>query len=189
MDEMPFTDSQGLVYKYGEFFPLEFSPFGYNNTLASQHFDLSKEEAKAKNYAWIETDRGEYKITKKAEELPNWAQDLKNEIINEVIECSKCKNPYRILENELIFYKRENLPLPRICNECRHEQRISDRLKLFLYDRSCMCAGSFDETKKYKNTVTHAHGDTHCGEEFKTGYATTRPEIVYCEKCYQQEVY
>ena len=65
MDEMPYVDSRGLVYKYGEFFPIEFSPFGYNNSLAVQHFPLTKEEAIEKNYGWIDVERGEYNITKK----------------------------------------------------------------------------------------------------------------------------
>lgn len=189
MDEMPYTDSLDIVYKYGEFFPIEFSPFGYNNTLASQHFTLKKEEALQKNYGWIEVERGEYTITKKASELSDSIEDVEDEILNEVIECENCNKPYRILENELIFYKKEKLPAPRFCSECRHERRISDRLKLFLYERTCMCVGTSDQTNTYKNTVPHVHKDTLCGEKFKTGYDSDRSEIVYCEKCYQQEVY
>ena len=52
-----------------------------------------------------------------------------------------------------------------------------------------MCAGVADETGKYKNTVPHSHGESRCEEKFKTGYSPEREEIVYCEKCYQQEVY
>ncbi|HEY4494172.1 MAG TPA: hypothetical protein VJB95_01950 [Candidatus Paceibacterota bacterium] len=189
MDEMPHIDSQGLVYKYGELFPMEFSPFGYNNTLAAQHFLLSKAEAEAKNYQWIETERGEYKTTIKAGELPEEIENTANNILKEVIECESCNNPYRILENELIFLKREKIPVPRICSECRHERRINDRLKLFLYERTCKCAGVSDETGKYKNTVAHHHKDAPCGEVFKTGYSPDSPQIVYCEKCYQAEVY
>ena len=189
MDEMPYIDSQGLVYKYGEFFPIEFSPLGYNNTVAMQYFPLIKEEAIRKGYKWIEVPRGEYKITKKARELPDSINEVNDDILKEVIECENCKNAYRILENELIFLRKEKLPIPKLCNECRHECRINDRLKLFLYERSCMCGGAMDNTGNYKNTVKHLHGDEPCGEKFKTGYAPDRPEIVYCEKCYQQEVY
>lgn len=189
MDQMPYVDSQGLIYKYGEFLPLEFSSLGYNNTVAIQHFPLTKEEAQAKGYSWVEVGKGEYIITKKATDLPDSIFDCSNEILKEIIECEGCKNPYRILEDELIFYKNEQLPLPRICSECRHERRISDRLTLHLYERKCMCGGETDETGIYKNTVAHAHGGTSCGETFSTGYAPTHPEIVYCEKCYQQEVY
>jgi hypothetical protein len=44
---------------------------------------------------------------------------------------------------------------------------------------------SFDGQSK----TNHFHGDKKCEVEFETSYAPDRPEIVYCEKCYQQEVY
>src|SRR3989344_579771 len=189
MEEIPYIDSRGIVYKYGEFFPLEWCPFGYNNTLASQHFPLSKGETLKNNFGWVEAPRGEYKITVQAADIPDAINNITEKITDEIIECANCKNPYRIMQNEYIFLKKENLPIPKICSECRHERRISDRLKIFLYNRSCMCAGTSDETGKYKNTVSHNHKEYPCGETFKTGYAPDRPEIVYCEKCYQQEVY
>jgi hypothetical protein len=189
MDEMPYVDKKGSVYKYGEFFPIELSPFGYNNSTTIQHFKMTKEEAIKNNYPWIEVLRGEYTITKKAEDLPDSINDVNESILKEVIECENCKNPYRILENEFTFYKKENLPIPRVCHECRFERRIEDRLKLQLYKRPCMCAGGTDVTKVYKNTTKHFHGEGPCKEEFKTGHAPENKEIVYCEKCYQQEVY
>ncbi len=30
--------------------------------------------------------------------------------------------------------------------------------------------------------------NTGCENEFQTSYPATQPDIVYCEKCYQQEV-
>jgi len=189
MDEMPYIDKQGLVYKYGEFFPIEFSPFGYNNTIAFQHFPLSKEEAIKRGYSWIEVPRGNYTITKKASELPDSIEEVTENILEEVIECGECKNSYKIVENEYIFLKKEKLPIPNICHDCRYERRIADRLKTPLYNRECMCKGVDDETKQYKNNTTHLHGSNPCGEKFKTGYSPDSPEIVYCEKCYQQEVY
>jgi hypothetical protein len=35
----------------------------------------------------------------------------------------------------------------------------------------------------------HFHGKEKCKVEFETSYAPERPEIIYCEKCYQREVY
>jgi hypothetical protein len=53
-----------------------------------------------------------------------------------------------------------------------------------------MCAGNTDETGVYKNTAVHIHHkDSPCKEIMKTGYSPAMPDIVYCEKCYQQEVY
>ena len=189
MYEMPYVDSQGLIYKYGEFFPIEFSPFGYNNTITMQHFPLTEKETREKGYSWIEVPRGNYEITKKIGELPDSINDVNKKILEEVLECEVCKKAYRVMENELIFLRKEKLPIPTLCNDCRYDRRIKDRLKIQLYERVCMCAGVSDKTGIYKNTVFHIHKDSPCPEEFKTGYSPDRPEIVYCEKCYQQEVY
>ena len=40
----------------------------------------------------------------------------------------------------------------------------------------------------YQNTVEHSHHKGKCPNEFETSYAPDRPEIVYCEQCYQAEV-
>jgi len=189
MDDMPFIDKKGRIYKYGEFFPIEHSPFGYNNSTAIQFFPMTKEQAKENEYPWIEVERGKYNITKKAVDLPDSINDADDGILKEIIECKNCKSPYRILENEFTFYKREKIPLPNLCDECRFKRRIEDRLKIEQYDKQCMCAGETDTTKTYKNTVEHFHGKNICKEEFKTGHDPKRGEIVYCEKCYQQEVY
>lgn len=189
MDDMPYVDKQGIVYKYGEFFPIEFSPFGYNNTINMQHFPLNESEVMERGYSWIEIPHGEYDITKRAEELPESINDAGDEILKEVLECENCKNAYRIQANELIFLKNEKIPLPTMCHDCRYERRIKDRLGIRLYERTCMCAGDVDKTGAYKNTVFHMHKDSPCGEVFKTGYKPDSGEIVYCEKCYQQEVY
>ncbi len=189
MDEMPYSDVQGRVYKYGEFFPIELSPFGYNNTIAMQHFLLKKEEALRDGYAWIDRERGEYAITKKASELAEKISETTDDILKEVIECAECHFAYKIQPNELSFYRKENLPVPHFCNECRYERRITDRLSLELYERNCMCAGITDQTNIYKNTAMHNHKDSACSEKFKTGYSPDGSEIVYCEKCYQAEVY
>jgi hypothetical protein len=189
MDEMPHVDKKGNIYKYGEFFPIEFSPFGHNNSSAIQYFPMDKEEAIKNGYQWKEIERGVYNITKKADELPDSIDGVDDSIVREIIECKNCKNPYHILENEFIFYKKEKLPIPILCDECRFKRRIEDRLKLQLYKRKCMCGGESDNTGVYKNTASHLHGNNACEEEFETGYSSDKPGIIYCEKCYQQEVY
>ena len=35
----------------------------------------------------------------------------------------------------------------------------------------------------------HLHGEEKCSAQFETSYSPDRPEIVYCENCYKQEVY
>ena len=41
---------------------------------------------------------------------------------------------------------------------------------------------------RYRNTSQHFHGDGPCPNEFETTFAPDRPEIVYCESCYNSEV-
>jgi hypothetical protein len=61
------------------------------------------------------------------------------------------------------------IPIPRRCFYCRHDSRINRRNPYKLWHRKCMKEG--------------------CDNEFETSYDPERPEIVYCEKCYQAEVY
>ena len=188
MDEMPYTDKAGRIYKYGEFFPIEFSPFAYNQTLAYDHFRLAKEEAIKAGYLWKDPSPQEYQITMKGEDLPENIKEVKDDILDAVISCTKCKKAFRIIKQELEFLRREQIPLPRHCVDCRHFLRIAQRLPSKLFKRQCQCAGTTSENGVYQNTAKHFHGAGKCPNEFETSYAPDRPEIVYCESCYQSEV-
>ncbi len=196
MNKMPHIDKQGRVYKYGEFFPPELSASGYNETIAQEYFPLTKEKALAQGYSWYDRPKPEHKPTIKAKDLPDHIKDVDDSIINEIIECanasstehSQCTTAFKIIPQELEFYRKENLPLPRLCPNCRHYQRIKQRNPLKLWQRQCQCAGAKSSNGVYTNTAKHAHGDKPCPNEFQTTYAPDRKEIVYCEKCYLDEV-
>jgi len=195
MNDMPYVDSKGRVYKYGEFFPPELSPFPYNDTVAQDFFPLTKAEAQKRGFSYGDSVERQYKITKNATELPNHINDVQETIVNEVIECAHkgacgegCTTAFRITPTELIFYKKFNLALPRLCFACRHRARLNQRTPLKLWHRTCRCAGEASEGNAYKNTAAHFHAAAHCPNTFETSYAPDRPEIVYCEQCYQAEV-
>lgn len=80
------------------------------------------------------------------------------------------------------------IPMPRLCPNCRHYQRLKQRNPLKLWKRKCMCGGQSSVNGIYKNTIKHFHGSDPCPNEFQTTYALDRPEIVYCERYYLQEV-
>jgi len=176
MNDMPYVDKKGRVYKYGEFFPLEFSPFGYNETTAQEYFFLNKEQTLANGYNWRESKKRDYEITKNSENLPDSITKVSDSILKEVIACEhkgKCEEDctiaFKILSEDLKFYKRMNIPLPRVCPNCRRYQRVKQRNPLKLWHRKCMKKG--------------------CSNEFETSYAPARLEIVYCENCYNKEIY
>ena len=163
---------------YGEFFPPALSPFGFNETLAQEYYPMTEKEAKEKGFNWQTKMSGTYgKETIAEKDMPRSIGEVTEDILNQVLVCKDCKKNFRITKSELDFYKRMNLPLPHKDFECRHQDRMKKRNPRQLWPRFCMC--------ELKN---HLHGDTNCENEFETSYSPDRPETVYCEKCYQQEV-
>ncbi len=196
MDEMPYVDKMSRVYKYGEFFPVEMSPLAYNESIAQEYFPLKKDETLAKGYRWHEPASRDYKPTILAKDLPEDIGDAKDSLTEEIIECAHrgecnqgCTKAFRIIPNELQFYRKIGLPVPTLCPACRTMERLKMRLGIELYEQKCMCAGKNSKDEIYKNYSLHTHGDEQCPNEFKTGYNPEKGDIVYCEKCYQQEVY
>ena len=184
MNSMPYIDNFGRVYRYGEFFPTELSPFSYNETVAQDYFPITKEEAIKKGYRWRNRKISEHKITIEAESLPDNLKDISESIVGEIIGClhkGKCKDrclrAYKITINELNLYCQLGVPLPRLCYICRHEARLRKRNPMKLWHRTCMC-----------DKLNHEH-DGKCQNEFETAFAPDRPEMVYCEQCYNKEVY
>ncbi|MGC9603325.1 MAG: hypothetical protein ABSF47_02545 [Minisyncoccia bacterium] len=56
MNTQPYIDQKGRIYRYGEFFPPELSPFAYNETIAQEYFPLTKGEAEKQGYRWKDPD-------------------------------------------------------------------------------------------------------------------------------------
>jgi len=171
-------DQMKKTGEYGEFFPSELSHFGYNETMAQEYFPLTKQEALSKGYKWwdkIQKTTGQE--TLKPEQVPDSIHDVSEDILNEVLVCTECERNYKIVYNELNFYKKHSIPIPSQCFYCRNSARLKFENPFKLWHRTCMC------------DKEHAHHKEHCDIEFETHYAPDRPEIVYCEKCYQQEVY
>jgi hypothetical protein len=188
MDDMPYIDKQGRVYKFGEFFPMDMSTCGYSQSQAFEYFPLTKEEVQKQGYRWRVPEKREYSVTKKSSELPEKIEEVEDSILQEVVSCEHVKNndhsagcdadcatAFRITKQELDFCRQMKLPLPRLCFNCRHIDRVKWRNVPALYHRQCMCD---------KN---HPHHSGKCTNGFETSYAPDRPEIVYCESCYNSE--
>lgn len=188
MNEVPFVGNGNLVYKYGEFFPPDFSPYAYNETIAHDFFPLTKDKAEKKGFLWREPEVKEYQITIKASELPDSIADVADDILNTIIGCAKCERAYRIIPMELEFYRNQKLPLPRLCPDCRFQERLKFVNSPRWRHAKCQCAGNGDDRSIYTNQVAHFHESNRCPNEFETSYAQDRAEIVYCERCYNAEV-
>jgi len=189
MNENPYIDKRGNIYKYGEFFPIEISPFAYNETLLNDQFLSNKEEAERQGFIWRNHDQKIYNITINANDLISPINQVDENITKEIIKCEQCGNAYRIIFEEFQFLKKINLPLPRLCSDCRFTRRQEFMVPPVLKESQCMCNGEYSLNSQYKNTQKHdLHGSERCTNTFKTAY-NEKKEIIYCEKCYQQEVY
>jgi hypothetical protein len=176
IDEMPYTDKQGRVYRYGEFFPPEFSPYSYNETIANDFVPLSEQKAKESGYEWNHPSQKEYETTMDANDLPDNISEIEESVTKEIIKCNSCERAYRIVPMELGFYRNIVLPIPRKCHNCRFKDRFLFVNPPRYYHRQCMC-----------EKEGHEHSEQ-CPNEFETSYHPDRSEVVYCEKCYQKEV-
>ena len=182
MNEMPYADKKGNIYRYGEFFPAELSTFAYNESTILEYYPISKSEAEREGHRWREREQREYAVTLKPEQVPDLA-DATESITKEVIACENkgkeetlCATAFRILPEEFEMYKKFKLALPTKCPNCRYFERATVKNPLTLCHRSCMCTEE-----------SHEHGAS-CLNEFETSYSPERKERVYCEQCYQKSV-
>lgn len=150
--------------EWGEFFPMSLSSFGYNETLAQEHYPLTKEEALGMGLKWQDEDEKNYAPSQYV--APDTIAEVSDDVLKEVLACTTCGRNYRIMKQELELLKKFQMPLPEECFFCRHDKRREMRNPKKMYDRKCM----------------------KCGVDIKTTYAEGRPEIVYCEKCYLESV-
>jgi hypothetical protein len=195
MIDMPYSDINGHVYGYGEFLPPSMSPWAYNETLAQEYFPLTKEEALARGYRWKDVETKDYVPTIVSSNVPSDIGQTQDSISSEIIECAHkgncndgCTKAFRIIPDELQFYRKIGVPVPILCPACRTMERLTVRLGLDLYDGTCACEGFASTGGVYINKSTHTHGDAMCTNVFKTGFNQDGKEIVYCEECYQQEI-
>jgi len=176
----PLSGGRKCTPEYGEFFPIELSPFAYNETVAQEYFPLTKEQVQnfPKSYEWMSGLPSEALcVGWKDEEpgvkydgppvpIPDTIAETPDSICNEILTCETCTKNYRIVKPELSFYRKMNLPVPHSCPNCRHKARMALRNPRKLWKRHC----------------------DQCQADIETTFAPERPEKVYCERCYLKTV-
>jgi len=155
--------------EYGEFFPTTLSPYCYNESMAQEFYPLAEEEVKKKAWNWKDETVLALNVKKtiNADKLPDRTQDIPDDVLNWALVCNESQRPFRLILQELKFYRTAGLSLPHLHPDIRHKNRISIRNPRKIFDRKC----------------------DKCSSEMKTSYSPERPEQVYCEECYLKEVY
>ena len=157
------------TWEWWEFFPASISPFGYNETVAQEYFPLSRKQVQEQWFNWSDYEQPFPNVEEiiSANKLPENISDIPDDILNWAIECEITQKPFRIIGQELEFYRKHNLPVPKRHPDQRHLDRMKLRNPRKLFERNC----------------------DKCGVEMETTYAPDRTEKVYCEKCYIKIIY
>jgi len=173
--------------EYGEFFPAALSPFCYNESVAQDEYPLDRDAVISTGLRWQENfTKTEGKETLR--EVPDDINEVPDNIVQSILACSLCKRNYRVIEDELRFYRQNQIPVPRACFFCRFTQLYKERGPVHLWTRACQCGRGASSNGAYHNTQAHFHATSSCPNKFETSYSSDRPEIVYCEQCYNAEV-
>ncbi len=154
MDDMPYIDKKGRIYKFGEFFPPEFSAYAYNESAAFPWYPKTKEEVLEEGWQWRDEVKRKYEVTMRQDAIPDHIKDVQNSILKDVIECEHCSDlwrkthkaclhgcteAFRITKEELAFHREMNIALPRLCPSCRIAEVLLWRNGFHLHKRKCMC--------------------------------------------------
>jgi hypothetical protein len=176
--------------EWWEFFHPSLSPFGYNETVAQEYFPLDKiddgwwttEDVRLSSFSYL-SSLGYKRSTYNADpSLPEWVQTIERKnytdeertallqednLETKVFLCSVSARPYRLQKAEIEFYRKYRLPIPDKHPDIRHEERMKLRPGRTLFLRTC----------------------DYCNKEMLSVYQSDHEWKVYCEECYQKEVY
>ncbi|MCF7830903.1 hypothetical protein K9M41_02825 [Candidatus Gracilibacteria bacterium] len=141
--------------------PSEFSTFAYNESAAANYFPLEKSEAENLEFRWLEQKKpGD--IPTEEFSVPESIHDVDNDILTKILKCEQTGKSYKIEKGELEFYRKMNIPIPRVCPEERINRRRKQRNKYHLIERKC----------------------DNCKKGILSTFAEDRSEKVFCEECY-----
>jgi len=152
--------------EWGKFFPASLAPFGYNETIANVHYPLTKEEAKQRGYNWNDYQSPQVPVPAlTASDLPQTIAEVSDQILNQAIVCESSGKRFRVVKQELEFYRAHNLPLPTKHPDIRHLNRVHARNPRVFAKRVC----------------------PQCTKEFETTFSPNNKVLVYCEECYVKQ--
>jgi hypothetical protein len=153
--------------EYGKFLPYSMSAGPFNFSTSFLYFgDTKKEDILKLGGYWEDIDENNIEGMSTSE-LPDDIKDVPDDIINKALICPETGWRFNIAQNELIFYRENNIPLPRY----HFDVRIKNQLKYLTILKSF----------RYKCF--------YCQKDIEAYYL---PEWHYqkiaCEECYKQNI-
>lgn len=157
--------------EWWEFFPIVQSTFGYNETIAQTFYPIIREEAIKQWYKrqnlehFVNIPQWPEKIS--GESLPSSIQEVDDSIVQKIILCKETGKPFRIIQQELDFYRKHNIPLPTKHQDIRQAELLKKRMPKAFHIAHC----------------------DKCKQEMLSMYPENSWYTVWCEVCYNKEIY
>lgn len=152
--------------EWGEFFPMQLSPFAYNETVAQEFFPLSREEALTYGYSWKE-DSETNAYQGPIYELPEELKDTPESVTQAILQCEESGKLYKIIPQEFALHQKLGVALPRRSTQQRYLDRLKLRNPRRLWPWNC----------------------TACQTEIRAPYEPSSQKEVYCQRCFTQKFY
>lgn len=108
--------------EYGRYFPPRLSPYSYNCSEVMDYFPLDRPGAEALGYRWRNDDlQSEADVVV----VPDTASELGEDACSKAYRCSLTGKPYRLIKQEVDFYRTNDIPPPKIAPLERIKRRLS----------------------------------------------------------------
>lgn len=153
--------------EYGKFPPYSMSVGSFNFSTSFLYFPETKKEDILKLGGYWEDINESYIEGISTNELPDSIKDVPDTIIKQAFVCPETGWRFNVSKNELIFYRENNIPLPRYHFDVRTKKRLKYLTTLQAYPYKCF----------------YCKGDTMAYYPPEWGY-----QKIACEECYKQNI-
>ncbi len=148
--------------EWGHFFPLQLSPFCYNESVAQDLFSLSREQIATRGCRYREASElleiGEGDRTLQ----PGVRLSIDSLSGGEILSCERCSQRYRVVKKEVELLRQWGVPPQARCPDCRMLSRLERRPPYQLFSRTC----------------------AHCHQEIESAYEVGVAPTLLCEECF-----
>ncbi len=153
--------------EYGQFLPYSMSAGPFNFSTSYLYFPETEKEDILKHGGYWEDVNESHIKGMPTSELPDDIKDVPDEIVTQALICPETGWRFNIAQNELNFYRENNIPLPRLHFDVRTKKALKYLTVLRAYPCKCFYCK--------KDIMAYYPGEW--------GY-----KKIACEECYKQNI-
>ena len=153
--------------EYGDFFPFEFAPCPYQDSISGYYWPLSEDDMKHLGMWSTPPETREKGSCKPISELPDNADDMPAELLQVGFWDDIASKPFQVFPEDVAFSKKTNTPLP-YTNFIR---RLQENFRWMPFDGTLKDAVCMD-----------------CKAHVKTSWGPEYHHNLLCDTCYDKRI-